>query len=133
MKCLIRWVQLSKARRPFKSPIFWWSRQPNHQFQITNFLFQVTKMCCIIHLQFWVWNVYPNWIIQHILVTWNRKIGDFWMLTTDKESKRTKTQQKKIKNRIYSYKMVAKKLISNSWHKISHQKWENNLPEGIFP
>ena len=49
-----------------KSPIL------NHNF----FLFQVTKMCCIIQLQLRIWNIYRNWIIQHILVTLNRKIGD---------------------------------------------------------
>ena len=59
----------------------------SHQFvcevtnQITNFksplfLFQVTKMCCIIQLQLQIWNVFRYWIIQHTLVTWNRKIRD---------------------------------------------------------
>ena len=71
----------------------------SHQFigevtnQVTNFkllpfLFQVTKMCCIIQLWFQVWNVNRNWTIQHILVTWNRKIGDLklviWLVTSPK-------------------------------------------------
>ena len=71
----------------------------SHQFfgevtnQITNFksplfLFQVIKMCCMIQLWLRVRNFYRNWIIQHILVTWNRKIGDLklvtWLVTSPK-------------------------------------------------
>ena len=71
----------------------------SHQFfgevtnQITNFkspivLFQVTKMCCMIQLWLRVRNVYRNWIIQHILVNWNRKIGELklvtWLVTSPK-------------------------------------------------
>ena len=71
----------------------------SHQFfgevtnQITNFkspffLFQVIKMCWMIQLWLRVRNVYRNWIIQHILVTWNRKIGDLklvtWLVTSPK-------------------------------------------------
>ena len=61
--------------------------------QITNFkspifLFQVTKMCCVIQLRLRIWNVYRNWIIPHILVIWNRKTGDLklviWLLTSPK-------------------------------------------------
>ena len=35
----------------------------------------------------------------------------------------------KIENRIYGYKIAAKTLLLNSWHKISHQKWENTFPK----
>ena len=28
---------VTKVRRPFYTPIFWWSHQPNHQIKITNF------------------------------------------------------------------------------------------------
>ena len=58
------------------------------------------------------------------------------MRATDKAIQKnqntTKKKKKKIKNRIYNYKMAAKKLISISRHKISDQKWENHFPEGIF-
>ena len=71
-------VTNSLVTTPTKSPI------SNHH----SFLFHVTKMCCIIHLRFWVWNVYRNRIIRHILVTWNRKIGDLrlviWLVTSPK-------------------------------------------------
>ena len=44
-----------------------------------------------------------------------------------------KKKKKKNENRIYNYKMAAKKPMSISRHKISDQKWENHFPEGIFP
>ena len=61
--------------------------------QITNFkssffLFQVIKMCCIVHLRLLTWNFHCNWTIQHILVTWNSKIEDLrlviWLVTSPK-------------------------------------------------
>ena len=56
------------------------------------------------------------------------------MRATDKViQKNQKYSKKKVKNRIYNYKMAAKKPISISRHKISDQKWENRFPEGIFP
>ena len=66
------------VKSPTKSPI------SNHQF----FCFKVIKMCCMIQLWLRVRNVYRNWIIQHILMTWNRKIGDLklvtWLVTSPK-------------------------------------------------
>ena len=48
--------------------------------QITNFSASSYQMCCIIQLRLQIWNVYRNWLIQHILVTWNRKIGSWnWL------------------------------------------------------
>ena len=55
------------------------------------------------------------------------------MRATDKVIQKNQNSEKKIKNRIYNYKMAAKQPISISWHKISDQKWENHFPEGIFP
>ena len=40
------------------------------------FLFSVNKICCIIQLRLWIWNVYHNWIKQLILVILKHKIGD---------------------------------------------------------
>ena len=54
------------------------------------------------------------------------------MLPTDKVIQKNKIQQK-IENRMYNYKMAAKKTISILRHKIADQKWENHFPEGIFP
>ena len=43
-------------------------------------------------------------------------------------------REKKIENWTYGYKMAAKILISNSRHKISHQKWgKKHFFEEIFP
>ena len=56
------------------------------------------------------------------------------MRATDKViQKYQNTAKKKIKNRMYIYKMAAKEPISISRHKISDQKWENHFPEGFFP
>ena len=57
------------------------------------------------------------------------------MRATDKVIQKNQNASKKIENRIYNYKMAAKKPISISRHKISDQKWENHFdfPEGIFP
>ena len=45
-------------------------------------------MCCMIQLWLRVRNVYRNWIIQHILVIWNKKICDLklvtWLVTSPK-------------------------------------------------
>ena len=62
--------------------------------QITNFISsffqaQVTKMWCIILLHLQIWNVYGNWIIQHILSALNRKNSDLrlviWLVTSPKK------------------------------------------------
>ena len=55
------------------------------------------------------------------------------MRATDRVIQKNQNTAKKIENRIYNYKMVAKKTILISQHKISDQKWENHFPEGIFP
>ena len=55
------------------------------------------------------------------------------MWATDNLIQKNQNTAKKIENRIYNYKMAAKKPISISQHKISDQKWENHFPEGIFP
>ena len=55
------------------------------------------------------------------------------MQAADKVIQKNQNTAKKIENRIYNYKMAAKKTISISRHKISDQKWENHFPEGIFP
>ena len=55
------------------------------------------------------------------------------MRATDKVIQENQKFSQKIENRIYNYKMAAKKPISISRHKISDQKWENHFPEGIFP
>ena len=55
------------------------------------------------------------------------------MRATDKVIQKNQNTAKKIENHIYNYKLAAKKPISTSRHKISDQKRENHLPEGIFP
>ena len=56
------------------------------------------------------------------------------MRATDKViQKNQKYNSKKIENRIYNYKMAAKKPISISRHKISEPKMGNHFPEGFFP
>ena len=55
------------------------------------------------------------------------------MRATDKVIQKNQNTAKKIENRIYNYKMAAKKPISISGHNISDQKRENHFPEGSFP
>ena len=67
----------SAVRRcSFYSPILWWSHQPNHQFNLLIFAVachqNVLYNSDAINIQ--ICN--HNWIIQHILVTWNWKISD---------------------------------------------------------
>ena len=54
------------------------------------------------------------------------------MRATDKVIQKNQNTAKKIENRIYNYKMAAKKPISISRHKISDQKWENHFPMEFF-
>ena len=54
------------------------------------------------------------------------------MLATDKVIQKNQNTAKKIENRIYNYKMAAKKTISISRHKISDQKWEKPLSRRNF-
>ena len=55
------------------------------------------------------------------------------MRATDKVIQNNQNTAKKIENRIYNYKMAAKKPISILRHKISDQKRENHFPKGVFP
>ena len=55
------------------------------------------------------------------------------MRATDKVIQKNQNTAKKIENRIYNYRMAAKKPISISRHEIADQKWENHFPKGIFP
>ena len=47
-------------------------------FQIINFSVSSHQsvFCNSVEIAYCIWTVYCDWIIQHILVTWNRKIGD---------------------------------------------------------
>ena len=51
------------------------------------------------------------------------------MRATDKVVQKNQKYSKNIENRIYNYKMAAKKPISISRHKISNQKWETTFPK----
>ena len=54
------------------------------------------------------------------------------MRATDKVIQKNQNTEKKIENRIYNYKMAAKKTISISRHKISDQKMGKSLSRKNF-
>ena len=54
------------------------------------------------------------------------------MRATDKVIQKNQNTTKKIENRVYNYKMVAKKTISISRHKISDQNGKITFPKEFF-
>ena len=61
----------------------------NHQFKITNFPVSSHQNVLKFQLRLRAWNVYRNWIKQHIVGIWNTKCGHlkwaFWSVISPKK------------------------------------------------
>ena len=72
------------------APRAWCAVHFGHQYydevtdQITNFSVSSHQNVLYSLVAIANWNVYPNWIIWHILVIWNGKIGDLKLVTSPK-------------------------------------------------